>query len=425
MKYSPGSFSKNFAWHGTGLRKLHAAIRKGFHNRLSPVDRLSWRRDSGINDPNLELIPVNFFLHNQSGKMSIEELVAYAVSKPHSLDFDRLALFAFHLNRAGSGPRVIERPAMWANEFVRERLWLNDAWQAAALTERIMDDHIQDRVNAAAEVRVKCRTNYRHLFELCEYLPAPLDAVNSGVDQWIGPALFLAWDRSILDGGNPAKSDLLELVRRDELHKLMGTSAEYVHRQADRLVDTYLSAGALSRFSLPTTMPATSAPSPSKTALVPPVLPGGSELPEEGTSEWVDQDESDATVERQSREVQAQVRDRKKAAALKKHYKNTCSFCGTRLQVGSERWYSEAAHVKPLGKPHNGPDRVSNMLVLCPNHHLQFDRGVILLERNGSDFIINSRVPGDPIHGRKLALNHPLDAEFVSYHWKWHSVPRS
>lgn len=50
MKYKPGSFSKNFAWHGTGLRKLHTVIRSGFANKLASVGRQQFRDNSGLDE---------------------------------------------------------------------------------------------------------------------------------------------------------------------------------------------------------------------------------------------------------------------------------------------------------------------------------------------------------------------------------------
>jgi hypothetical protein len=44
-----------------------------------------------------------------------------------------------------------------------------------------------------------------------------------------------------------------------------------------------------------------------------------------------DQEETDTAVERRQREFQRQVRDRKKAAALKAHYENVCMICGATL----------------------------------------------------------------------------------------------
>ena len=38
------------------------------------------------------------------------------------------------------------------------------------------------------------------------------------------------------------------------------------------------------------------------------------------------------------------------------------------------RPYAEGAHIRPLGSPHDGPDKLENVLCLCPNHHVLFDR---------------------------------------------------
>lgn len=401
MRYAPGSFSKNFAWHRTGLRRLHDVIRAGFRDSLRSVSREQWRNDSGIDDPFLELIPINFFMHNKDGAMSVDELVYQSVARPHTIRFDRLALFALHLNRVGHGPRVVERPAMWANEFVRERLWSAEVWHESALPNASIDPFIEDRMAAQRDVRIKCRNNYRHLFELCEYWPTTLSLINSGAEQWISSALFLAWDRFILERGSPRRQALLDLISHEEIHKLLGVSETYALQHAESITDLYLSVGNIGRFSDP------------ESILEP------AEIPEENKTDWIDQDESDKIVERRAIEVQAQVRDRKKAAALKQHYDNTCMFCGIRLQIAPVRFYSEAAHIKPLGKPHSGPDKASNMLVLCPNHHLQFDRGILTLRLRGGDYEILSKVGDDPLHHAKLTLRHEIDSDFVSWHHKW------
>ena len=69
------------------------------------------------------------------------------------------------------------------------------------------------------------------------------------------------------------------------------------------------------------------------------------------------------------------VRDAELARNLKKHYNHACQVCGTRI-VTADGPYAEAAHIRPLGAPHNGPDTVDNLLCLCPNHHVMFDKGV-------------------------------------------------
>jgi hypothetical protein len=407
MKYAPGSFSKNFAWHGTGLRKLYATINSGFNKALVSVNRKRWRADSKIGDPSLELIPVNFFLHNSGGRISVDELVFQAIERPHSLRFDRLGLFALHLNRVGKPPGGVERPAMWANEFVREKLWRDDAWQSIELEDQVLDAFILDRMSAQKDVRIKCRNNYRHLFELTGYWPTRMPIINTGAEDLIPTALFLAWDRLIFDHGRQTRAALVAYLQTEEIHKLIGTSQSYVLERANPLADLYLSVGAIDRFEKP------------------PPLAVVIEVPAEASNEWIDQEESDEAVERRQIEIQAQVRDRKKAAALKQFYDNTCAVCGVRLQVGEARFYSEASHIKPVGKPHDGPDKASNMLVLCPNHHLQFDRGILRLRKTAGTYVIMSSVKGDPLHGRDVLLQHSLDDDCVRWHYDWFTPRRS
>ena len=426
VKYSPGSFSKNFAWHGTGLRKLHAAIRSGFRNALSPVDRQTFRSDAGV-EGDIVLIPINFFLHNLKGQVSVDELVFQAIERDHSMQFDRLALFALNLNRVGSGRdvhsrrEIVSRPAMWANEFVRERLWASGTWQTGALSDASLDPFLASRLDARNGVRVKCRTNYRHMFELCKYWPTAQSMINSGADEWVASALFLAWDRHILDGGAQENDVLLRLIESDEIYKLLGIPLAYALAQAVPLLELYGTVGRLDRFQRDTYTSSLYAAQP--TVQTTEVRDEASVVEwfdqDEAGLQWLDQEESDAVVERRTVERREQKRDRRKAVRLKRRYKNSCQFCETRLQVGDGRFYSEAAHIRGLGEPHNGPDTMANMLVLCPNHHLQFDRGVLRLRKDGTGYKILSKSADDPLNGKKIQLEHRVEDEFVTHHRHW------
>ncbi|UZJ30691.1 YDG/SRA domain-containing protein [Streptomyces endophytica] len=74
------------------------------------------------------------------------------------------------------------------------------------------------------------------------------------------------------------------------------------------------------------------------------------------------------------------IRDSAVVRAVKRMYDHTCQACGLRLVVSPEgEAISEAAHIQALGKPHNGPDTVENVLCLCPNCHALFDRGALQL----------------------------------------------
>src|SRR5262245_48782277 len=96
-------------------------------------------------------------------------------------------------------------------------------------------------------------------------------------------------------------------------------------------------------------------------------------------------------------------------------------FCGKRTVIGvnPSKHYSEAAHVRPVGQPHNGPDRKDNMIILCPEHHLQFDRGVLRITKRLGALLIISKIPGDPLNGSALRLEtpHALNHDYVSWHY--------
>ena len=103
------------------------------------------------------------------------------------------------------------------------------------------------------------------------------------------------------------------------------------------------------------------------------------------------------------------VRDSARARRVKALYGHRCQMCGTRLDCPAGP-YAEAAHIRPLGDPHNGPDTEDNILCLCPNHHVLFDNGGVSIS---DDLSING-VEG----ANRLALheNHRIDRRHLAYH---------
>jgi putative restriction endonuclease len=85
-----------------------------------------------------------------------------------------------------------------------------------------------------------------------------------------------------------------------------------------------------------------------------------------------------STTQRRETTVLRLVRDTAQARQLKALYDYRCQICGIRLE-GLAGPYAEAAHVRPLGAPHNGPDTQDNILCLCPNHHVLFDHGGVII----------------------------------------------
>jgi putative restriction endonuclease len=99
---------------------------------------------------------------------------------------------------------------------------------------------------------------------------------------------------------------------------------------------------------------------------------------------------------------------------VKDIYDSSCQVCNIKL-LKPNGSIAIGAHINALGQPHNGPDDLSNMLCLCPNHHSQFDAFSFYIDpdtlevRGLSDY-----------EGKKIALSgkHKINRDFLEYHKK-------
>ena len=106
-------------------------------------------------------------------------------------------------------------------------------------------------------------------------------------------------------------------------------------------------------------------------------------------------------AERIPRNIDSIIRNQSLVRKVKDLRDNTCQICKTKLKIGSNSYYSEVHHIKPLGKPHNGPDIIGNMLCVCPNCHKKLDYGFIKIELE-----------------LKNLPKHKIDNQFIEYHNK-------
>ncbi|MGH9196599.1 MAG: YDG/SRA domain-containing protein, partial [Acidimicrobiia bacterium] len=68
---------------------------------------------------------------------------------------------------------------------------------------------------------------------------------------------------------------------------------------------------------------------------------------------------------------QSLARDSTVVRQVKKMYNDACQICQDRLVISpSGKAYCEAAHIQALGKPYEGPDKLENVLCLCPTCHV-------------------------------------------------------
>ncbi|MFB7311146.1 HNH endonuclease [Streptomyces sp. NPDC056192] len=106
------------------------------------------------------------------------------------------------------------------------------------------------------------------------------------------------------------------------------------------------------------------------------------------------------------------VRDTELAARVKLLHGDRCQVCSLQLSTRFST-YSEAAHIRGLGRPHNGPDKLSNLLVLCPNHHVQFDALAIYVD---NDDTVRMTTDDTPIGQLRRHSAHQINEAHLRYH---------
>jgi putative restriction endonuclease len=106
------------------------------------------------------------------------------------------------------------------------------------------------------------------------------------------------------------------------------------------------------------------------------------------------------------------VLNTKTALAIKHLYAYQCQVCGIAIPTKSG-FYAEGAHIRPLGKPHDGDDSSDNLICLCPNHHVMFDKGMFAIK---DDFSLIGHVSG------KLYIKpeHKIEIANLAYHRNSH-----
>jgi 5-methylcytosine-specific restriction endonuclease McrA len=124
-----------------------------------------------------------------------------------------------------------------------------------------------------------------------------------------------------------------------------------------------------------------------------------------------------ATTSRTKVEVNRIIRDTNITKDLKALYKNRCQICN--LVIGfNDVGYSEAHHIMPLGNPHNGSDSKSNIVILCPNHHAEFDYGYIAINPESMKIIhVDKRNKYNSVP-LQLENTHKLDRSNLAYHYE-------
>ncbi|MED4284905.1 HNH endonuclease [Priestia megaterium] len=122
--------------------------------------------------------------------------------------------------------------------------------------------------------------------------------------------------------------------------------------------------------------------------------------------------------------IQKLARAVKLAVNLKELYNHQCQVCNVQLCVPNG-YKSEAHHIQPYNDNHKGDDCWSNMLVVCPNCHLQFDELYFAIEPD--TLTIHCFDKTNVFHGTKIKLQpeHQLEYKYLEYAWNRFSEMKS
>ncbi|MFE9454901.1 YDG/SRA domain-containing protein [Streptomyces sp. NPDC006739] len=123
--------------------------------------------------------------------------------------------------------------------------------------------------------------------------------------------------------------------------------------------------------------------------------------------------------ETRSVQVQRLVRDDAVIRNVKRLHDGECQVCGLQLLGPDGKPYSEGAHIRPLGKPHRGPDVEPNVICLCPNCHVRLDIGAIVIDDDWSIIVRAGALDGTIRPKLKRHAKHKVHLDYIRYHREW------
>lgn len=127
--------------------------------------------------------------------------------------------------------------------------------------------------------------------------------------------------------------------------------------------------------------------------------------------------DDEADIETNISILERRLRNSSKVKRIKQIYSNKCQICGESIILLKELKYSEVHHIHPLGGAHKGADEIHNMLVLCPNHHVLFDLGVIAIDPINSKSLLHVE-KSNPLNGKEIIVKHNISKTCIRYHYQ-------
>jgi putative restriction endonuclease len=117
-------------------------------------------------------------------------------------------------------------------------------------------------------------------------------------------------------------------------------------------------------------------------------------------------------------------RDATFASNIKNAYSHSCAMTGIQMADIKNHYEVEAAHIKPIGSTHNGPDSIRNGLALSRTFHWMFDNGLITISDKYRIITAKKLIPDQYLNlinrsGELLLPNNSKlfpHTEFLEYH---------
>ena len=385
MLHRPLSFTRNLG----GPQRVYDAVRQAYRPSVTIPDFRAALAPGMSRDQSL--IVTEFFLASEiRGREETvfeDQLVRNCLGLPLDATHLRLALFGLNLNLPGQRLRTEHRsPAPAQNSYVRECLFRNGAWQAAVLDKDAMREWLSAHLDQSPDGITKFRNNYHYLFTQCGFRPRPDGTIDTFADDWCNPALRIYFERRRLM--SPEVAESAEALERatwtDQVNRLLGVSEAWLAQRLPEQIQAFLANQAV------------------EVATPAPVAP-----------------EVAGPPDRRLVEVAQIERDTQAVKDLKGLYGYRCQVCGIRLRVDRNSFYAVGAHIQPLGQPHDGPDIRENIVILCPNHHVEMDAGVLSISPDDG-VTINHAFEDNTVHERPLTLmpDHVLGHDYLRYHWE-------
>lgn len=125
---------------------------------------------------------------------------------------------------------------------------------------------------------------------------------------------------------------------------------------------------------------------------------------------------SDGPPSKRKQTILRTVRDTEMVRRMKTMYGFACQVCGfPPIQIRPNEFYVEGHHLRPLGGIHKGSDTQDNIVLLCPNHHVLFDKFAMSIDpSDGQTIVSRSRTRTRA----KMLMMHRLRTENVRYHYQ-------